>query len=326
MVPRTEFSLLLASIFLLAISCAQPKKSEDGKVRIGFIEAFEDPTLAKARLGFSDAMKEAGYSEKNGDFEFIQRNAQGDFPALSQAVDFLISKEVDLLASCATVTTVTAAQKTRSIPIFMMVAPEPRLAGLTRPNGEPQKNLFGVYETLDYIDTSFSLIKEVIPGIKTIGISYNPAETQSTDAYERMKELASKSGIRLESVAISNSSETLQAIESLMNRGIEAFFAMPDNTIFASFELIKKICDAKRVPIFTSEAGLVERGALCAYGADIYEWGKQSGTLAVSYLKGERDQKKLLQQVLIRKRIFHPVTAKKFPYINIPPEYEAAKP
>ena len=34
-----------------------------------------------------------------------------------------------------------------------------------------------------------------------------------------------------------------------------------------------------------SEEGLVKRGALAAFGADMYQWGYQSGAQAAQYLK-----------------------------------------
>lgn len=310
--------LVLSSLFLMA--CGGRQK-EPGTYRIGFVEAFEDPTLAMAKKGFKDGLKDSGFGQEK--LEFIEKNAQGDFPALVQAVDYLCSQKVDLLATCATISTVTSIKKNRDIPVFMMVSPEPSLAGLSDAEGNVPKNLFGVYERLGYIDTSFRLIREVMPELKVLGISYNPAETQSTDAFEHMKKLAEAAGIRLESVAISASSETAQAITSLCDKNIEAFFAMPDNTIFASFELIMKICNSRSIPVFTSEAGLVVRGALCAYGADLYEWGRQSGKLAGSYLAGERSQDKLLEEVSIRSRVFNPKTAAAFPKLKIPSAYKS---
>jgi putative ABC transport system substrate-binding protein len=298
-------------------------KTEEGKIKIGFVEAFEDPTLEQAKTGFFDGLKEGGFSEEKGNMKVLKKNAQGDFPALVQAIDFLSKEKVSILATSATLTSVTAVKKNHDIPVFMMVAPEPCLAGLCNSTGAAPANLFGVYERLGYIDTSFNLIREVMPDLRVLGISYNPAETQSTDAFEHMKILASQAGITLESVAISNSSETAQALSALTERKIDAFFAMPDNTIFASFELIKKICNSKGIPIFTSEAGLVARGALCAYGADIYAWGRQSGKLAAAYLSGERDQKKLLQEVILRNRVFNPETARIFTKIKIPSGYKA---
>lgn len=312
------FWIILAGF--LIVSCKQDKTTDD-KFKIGFVEAFEDPTLEDAKRGFFEGLKQGGYSVEKGNIEVIEKNAQGDFAALVQAIDNLSISGVDLLATSASITTITAVKKIKETPLFMMVAPEPGLAGLLDLSGKSPKNLYGVYERLAYIDTSFHLIKEVMPDIKVLGISYNPSESQSTAAFEHMKNLAADAGLKLESVAISNSSETAQAITALTEKGVEAFFAMPDNTIFASFELIIKICHSKMIPVFSSESGLVNRGAVCAYGADLFLWGKQSGGLAAKFLSGERSQDSLLQEVKVRNRVFNRKTAERFPKLSIPAGY-----
>ena len=59
--------------------------------------------------------------------------------------------------------------------------------------------------------------------------------------------------------------------------------------IFASFETVKKLCDEKMVPVYTSEAGLVKRGAKASFGADFYQWGFQAGEQAAAYLKNKKE-------------------------------------
>ena len=130
---------------------------------IAFLDAFQDETLAQAKKGFFDALTENGYNEDKKNIHIIYRNAQGDIPTLTQACDYFISEKVDLIAANTTISTITAVQKTKTIPVCMMVAPSPELAGLIDKNGKAPVNLFGVYETLNYIDTSVSIIKYLYP-------------------------------------------------------------------------------------------------------------------------------------------------------------------
>lgn len=104
---------------------------------------------------------------------------------------------------------------------------------------------------------------------------YNPAEPQSVLALEVIRKACTEQGLSLEVAPVSSSADALMATQALVSKGVQAFFAMPDNTVFASFEALKKVCDQARLPVFTSESGLVARGALAAYGADFYAWGRQ---------------------------------------------------
>jgi putative ABC transport system substrate-binding protein len=167
----------------------------------------------------------------------------------------------------------------------MMVSPRPDIAKLTDNNGNAPLNLFGVYETLDYIDTSILLVKTVLPNVKIIGTIYNQTEPQSVDALALIEKRCSMMGIKIEKLPVNNSNEAQLVVAALLDKNIDAFFALPDNTVFSAMEVIVKSCDDAKVPVFTSEEGLVKRGALAAFGTDMYQWGYQSGAQAAAFLK-----------------------------------------
>ena len=306
--PIAVFVLL--SLYFLLSAC-QSNTPKNVPV-IGFIDYVEDATLAQARTGFYDALKISGYSEDRGTLKIIYRNAQGDQAVLLQAVEYIISQQPIFIATNTTLSTINTVQRTKEIPIFMMVAPRPDIAGLTNKAGENPPNLFGVYETLDYIDTSAALIQQLFPSAKKVGTIYSASESQSIDALNRLKEGCKKMGIELEAIPVINSSETQLITESVLSKNIDVFFALPDNVIFSSFETVVKSCNDKNIPIITSEAGLVSRGALASFGADMYQWGYQAGVQAAKFLK-EKSTKNLQPQLVnIRKKVMNEQVAQQF--------------
>lgn len=315
-------TLLFLFLVILNYGCGQNKNREVPLV--GFVDAFEDATIAQARDGFTVALSDNGFSEKDQTLKISYRNAQGDIPTLTQIVSYFIAEKVDLMATSTTLSTITALQKTKDIPVFMMVAPTPRLMNLVDAQGNDPANLYGVAEDLAYIDTSFSFIPEFVkPKGKrlVVGMVYNQAEPQSVDARNRIKSLAKKLNVDVISLPLNNSSDAQLVTQSLLNNNIDAFFANPDNSVFASFETILKNCNQKDIPIFTSEAGLVKRGAVAAFGADIYKWGYQTGEQAAQFLKtGKTDQLKW-EMVKTRARIYNSEAAKKY-NISIPTGFE----
>lgn len=294
---------------------------------VGFVDAFEDATIAQARTGFTDALKKNGFSEEQHTVKIAYRNAQGDIPTLTQIVNYFVAEKVDLLATCTTLSTITAIQKTKTIPIFAMVSPTPERMNVTSSTGKAPSNLFGAVEELAYIDTSFSIIPKLVKpkgSQLVIGMIYNQSEPQSADAMQRIKSLAEKLNITLVALPLNSSAEAQLVTKSLLNKNIDAFFANPDNTVFASFETILKSCNQAGVPIFTSEAGLVQRGAVAAFGADIYQWGYQAGEQAAQFLKTHKTEGLKPEMVKIRKRVYNPEAAEKY-HINIPSNFEAVK-
>jgi putative ABC transport system substrate-binding protein len=286
------------------------QKDKNGAPLVAFLDYVQDPTIEKAYEGFMDALQENGFSEPEGTIELLYSNAQGDIPTLNQACDMMISRKPHMMATNVTLPTITAARKTNEVPIFMMVAPRPDIAGLTDKDGRHQDNLFGVYETLAYIDTAIVIIKELVPEVSTIGVIYNQSEPQSVDAYNVLEAACEREGVNLIRRTVLNSSESQLVTRSLLEEEIDVFFALPDNVIFASFEVILSSCDDAGVPVFTSEAGLVERGAVASYGADFYMWGYQAGEQAAAFLKGDIPDGP--EEVKVRTRIFNAESAARF--------------
>jgi len=309
-------------IGLMFLCCCQHKSSSVPVV--GFVDAFQDNTIEQAKTGFVDALKKNGYDEGNGSVKIIYRNAQGNIPVLTQIINYFVGEKVSLIAANASLSTITAIQKTKTIPIFMMVSPTPSLMKVLDDKGASPANLFGVGDNLDYIDTSFLLIPKIIKPKSNkliVGMIFNQSEPQSVEAITRIKNLANMNNINIISLPVNSSSEVQLVTSALLDKNIDAFFANPDNVVFSSFESIDKLCRKAKVPIFTSEAGLVSRGALVAFGADIYQWGYQAGEQAAIYLKSRSDTNLKWEMVKIRKRVFNPAVAKYYD-LAIPSNFE----
>lgn len=321
---KTMPKLMVLSLLTMLISCGEPQSDVPS---LGFVDAFEDNTIEKAKVGFLAALEDAGYSEEASTLRLTYRNAQGDIPTLTQIVKYLIAQEVDLLATSPSLSTIAAIQNTSSIPIFMMVAPTPELMNVLDKDGNDPPNLYGIAENLAYIDTSFSIVPNLVKpkGEQLrIGLLYNQSEPQSVDAFERLEGLAKAMNVKLVARPVNATADVPLVTGSLLNAGIDAFFANPDNTIFGSFENIIKACNEAGVPVFTSEAGLVDRGAVAAYGADLYQWGYQAGQQAAQFLKAGSVEGMSWEMVKVRKKVYNTTAAERFG-IEVPAEYESIK-
>ncbi|HTA82349.1 MAG TPA: ABC transporter substrate-binding protein [Bacteroidia bacterium] len=314
------FCLLYVAIF---ISSCTPRNNSIPV--IAFADAFEDNTISQAKKGFFDALAKNGFSEEQKTIQVIYRNAQGDIPKLTLSVKYFISQKATLIATCPSLSTIAALQNTKDVPIFMMVSPTPELMKVTDAADKAPSNLFGVGEALAYIDTSFSLIPKLIKpaaGKLKVGMIFNQSEPQSAEALNRIKQLADQLNIDLVYLPVNSSADVMLVTQSLLTQHIDAFFANPDNTVFSSFETIIKACNNAKVPVFTSEAGLVSRGAVAAYGADIYQWGYQAGEQAAQFLKNKNTTGLQWEMVKLRKRVYNPAVAKQF-NITVPANFEA---
>ncbi|MGK6350970.1 ABC transporter substrate-binding protein [Parapedobacter sp. DT-150] len=320
---NSRYAVWALFLGLLMMSCQSNR--QDGAPVVGFVEAFEDATIAAARQGFIDALRDSGYQEGDGTLEVIHRNAQGDAATLNQIVSYLNSQQVELIGTSTTLATLAAVQRSKDIPVFQTVTAMPDILGVLDASGNPPANLFGTGENLNYIDTSFAIITETVKpknGKLTVGMIYNQSEPQSMEAYERIAALAQRMNVQLEALPLNGSAEAQLVVRALLANNIDAFFANPDNTVFAAFETLLKNCNDRGVPVFTSESGLVARGAVAAFGADIYQWGYQSGAQAATYLKTQSTEGLGVEMLKVRKRVYNPVAAERFGF-TFPEAFEA---
>src|SRR5690606_24418665 len=93
---------LLASVLFLTCQSSGTRRDVP---TVGFVEAFEDATIAQARLGFIAALRDSGYSEEAGTLEIIQRNAQGDAATLNQIISYFNSQQPTLIGTSTTLAT-----------------------------------------------------------------------------------------------------------------------------------------------------------------------------------------------------------------------------
>src|SRR5690554_6749711 len=107
---------LLAFIICLSfLSCTDEQASDIP--HIGFLEAFEDATISKAKTGFIDALKEEGFDEDQKTIRISQRNAQGEISTLNQIMSYFIAQKVDLIGTSTTLSAIASVQINKEIPV-----------------------------------------------------------------------------------------------------------------------------------------------------------------------------------------------------------------
>jgi len=59
--------------------------------------------------------------------------------------------------------------------------------------------------------------------------------------------------------------------------------------------VLARVAEERKIPIFTSEAGIAHAGAAVGWGLDYFDWGYQSGTIAAQLLRGKTTKELPLQ-------------------------------
>lgn len=251
--------------------------ADGSSYRIGITQIVAHPSLDAMREGFKEAIAEAGIEAT-----YDEQNAQGDVSTAASIAGTFASGEYDLIYAIATPTAQAVAQAITDLPIVFGSVTEPEGAGLVDSWESPGGNITGTSDKSPVKD-QLELLLQLAPDATTVGVVYSSNEENSLIQLGWAEEEAAALGLTIETATISNSSELLQAAESL---DVDAFYVFTDNTVVSAIETLIGVAEERQVPVITSDADSVARGAVASFAFDYYDMGVQSGEMAVRILQG----------------------------------------
>ncbi|MBO2521775.1 MAG: ABC transporter substrate-binding protein [Clostridia bacterium] len=269
-----------AALVLLAFSLS----AQAAPLRVGITQIVEHPSLDQARQGFIDRLGELGYVE-GVDIVYDIQSAQGDLATAQTIARKFQADGVDLILAIATPTAQAAAHIVKDIPILITAVTDPVAADLVQSIERPGTNVTGTSD-LTPVREQLELLKEIVPQARRVGVVYNAGEVNSVVQVELARQAAASLGFTLVEATAANSSEVLQAAQSLQGR-VDAIYVPTDNTVVSALESVILVAERARLPLIAGEADSVAKGALATLGIDYYKLGRQTADIAYRVLQGE---------------------------------------
>ncbi len=280
--------LILLLLISVSNSIAQEKKSKK-LIKIGVIQTVSRPDLDADAKGFEKALAEAGFKE-GVQITYIRKNSQGKVADAQAIAQKFVDEEVDLIHSIAILTSQVVVKRIKNIPIVFSSVSNPVNAGLVPKTSPPgTKTGTNVTGVSDYwpIHLQFEMSTKFIPKAKKWGTIYNVRDANSLAHIKEMRKSAKKLGVELIEAKISIRGEVMQAAQSLSGK-VQAIHLTHDHTVASAFGVVVKVCNEKKIPLFTGNIYSVPRGAIAAYGLDYFLVGYSAGKKAVQILRGEK--------------------------------------
>jgi putative ABC transport system substrate-binding protein len=280
--------LILLLLISVSNSIAQEKKSKK-LIKIGVIQTVSRPDLDADAKGFEKALAEAGFKE-GVQITYVRKNSQGKVADAQAIAQKFVDEEVDLIHSIAILTSQVVVKRIKNIPIIFSSVSNPVNAGLVPKTSPPgTKTGTNVTGVSDYwpIHLQFEMSTKFVPKAKKWGTIYNVRDANSLAHIKEMRKSAKKLGVELIEAKISIRGEVMQAAQSLSGKA-QAIHLTHDHTVASAFGVVVKVCNEKKVPLFTGDIYSVPRGAIAAYGLDYFLVGYSAGKKAVQILRGEK--------------------------------------
>lgn len=286
--------ILLASALLLLSDLSRrtgtlAASQTTGPWRVAVLQYSSTPPLEDGARGFLDALNELGF-RNGGRIRLSWYNAEADMAIANAIAKQMTNGQFDLLATFGTpaLQAVANANREGRVPhVFALVA-APRTAGVGVGDKGPldhPKHLIGV-GTYVRPEPSFRMARRMFPALRTVGIVWNAAESNSRVYTEAARAVCHDLGIKVVEANVDNSNGVAESAASLVARGAEALWLGGDNTVMTAVSSLVIAGRRGRVPVFGIVTGTAEKGALFSSGWNLFENGREMGRLAAKVLDG----------------------------------------
>lgn len=252
---------------------------------IGVVQFAEHPALDQSYNGFVDALKDAGYSEDDIDFQ----NAQGDMANCKTIATKFVTDGKELIYSIATPAAQNAKSETKEIPIVISAVTDPKTSGLVKSNEKPGGNITGTSD-LTPVSNQIDLLTQLVPDAKKIAIMYCNAEDNSIFQAGLAQKAIEDKGLEWVEATVTEQNQVQQVTESLVGK-VDAIYVPTDNLMAEAMSTVTMITNENNIPVIVGEKAVVERGGLATYSVDYYKLGYMAGQQAVKILKDGKNPK-----------------------------------
>ncbi len=294
---RIAFSLLLIFIAsaILLWSDRHNRHTEStintpsSLIPLAILQHSSNPLMDGVRSGILDALQARGYSDGHN-LAITFYNPEGDLPTANLMAQKITSGDYRVAVSISTVMLQALANANRTgrvthvfgavtVPVASGVGIK-ALDSLDKPS-----YLTGVGSPQPVADI-FRMALQANPALKTVGVVWNPAEVNSEFCTKQARAVAAELGLVLLEAPVEQSKDIREAAQSLLARGVEAFWTGGDATVNSAVDTLIEVARNARIPVFSNIAGHVKRGTLFDFGADYHEVGEEVGRITADILSG----------------------------------------
>jgi putative ABC transport system substrate-binding protein len=237
--------------------------------------------------GFADAYARRGYIEgKNVIFERFA--ADGHMERLAEAVDRMISHNVDLFVTCGYPAALAAMQRAPGIPVVVWNAGDPVETGMVESLAHPGGHVTGVSEVASDLSAKrLQLLKEAVPSVHTVALLWNQNDLAMSMRCVAAQE-AKKLGIVTQLLGVRAPNDFADAFGEMDRHPPDAILLVADSLTIINHQAVFDYAIAHHLPDMEEMDFLAHIGGLMAYSIDENEVFDRLAALSDRILHGAK--------------------------------------
>lgn len=258
--------------------------------RIGFVAgAGGYPKMAVTNQAFFDGLAESNFVDGRT-VQVVFRTAEGDMSQMPRLVNEVLAAGVDYVVVSTSPGCAAAKNATTSVPILCIsVQEDPVAVGLAATTARGRGNLVGVHSFLpDGVAQQMAMLKSLKPGLRTLGILFNPKNETHVRVLSEWQSAAAKEDLVIVPLTASAAADLDEALNRAQAGKVEIAFGLLGADTYAMRKEIAEIATARGVPIvMDTPGGYTQLGGVATIGVDIVPLYRRSAVeQMVPMLKG----------------------------------------
>jgi putative tryptophan/tyrosine transport system substrate-binding protein len=258
--------------------------------RVALVSTGANPSDPVVFLPFIEQMRELGYVDGQS-IVFERRFAGGRVELIQGFIADVVHRAVDIIVVTGTRETFAAKQATSSIPIVMLVHPNPVAAGLASSLARPGGNVTGLTDAdWGLYGKRLELLKEAVPGLQKAGllVSRTNLVYKRDSGWARDTQAAAQSlGIALDLLEF-DADDVDATIAAAVKGGVQAVAGAADGVVIARRTAIADSAIKHRLPTIFAFRQNVEAGGFLSYAGRVSELSRRAAFFVDRILKGAK--------------------------------------
>jgi putative ABC transport system substrate-binding protein len=315
-IDRRTFLAGTGAVLLAGPLLAEAQQA--GKVyTVGLVSVGTDPARPVQWQSFLDAMRELGYVK--GQTLAVQNAfANGRPERLPALVAALIHAKVDVIVTTGTRETQAVRQATATIPIVMLVVPDPVAQGFVASLARPGGNITGLTNLVPGLSQKYvELLKEVLPSASRFAVISTPPNPVPENRRE-LEAAVKVLGMSVSFLPVQRPEDFEAVLIRAKKEGAAGIIATPDPVTFLYKRTLVGLALQHRLPGIYWTREYVEDGGLMTYSASLADLRRRAAVYVDKILKGAKPADLPVEQPTKFELVINLKSAKALG-LNIPP-------
>ena len=264
------------------------QKSAGNIRRVGVLapstQAKEEITLKP----FFDQMRALGWIEgRNIAYDRVYGGDQHEM--LPRLAAELVARRPDLIYAPPGLAALAAKRATSTITIVFGSVTDPVGAGLVTSLARPGGNVTGISAIAESLAPKrFELLREILPGMKRLGLLTDPANPSSNADQIALVPLVASLGLAIVIAEASNPVEFDAAVAKLVRERVDVIFTTQSALALNLRGRLIDLANRARIPVAGHRAQIADEGALFSYSALLADQLRRSADLVDKVLRGAK--------------------------------------